>query len=764
MRVFAGECRKIWGNRQFWIGLFLLISITLFSTWTDVRSQLGEEDKETLTAAYDQVEGMTPEEAAARIGFDLTDSETIEQFLDGGETWYEGEIQWPASLIRRIERLGSIPDYIEETIREARQKTTIGIFMTTGFEKENLEKTREVYENLREMRIPVENHTAVEILLSSQVTDLLGMLFALMLLGILISQERESGVLRLYTSCRKGRNNLACAKWLAVCLYTIGAYCLCLICRYGLAVWMAGGGKLDAPLQCLDGYEHSGSTLTIWRYLFLWLGAKAFYLIVAVTQYFILIHLIRTVSVSMVAAGGIWLLESFLYRIVSPVSKWHILKYLTPESLRSIEDCFQTYRNVEFFGRAIPRLAVVWTAALFWGLAFFFLSLYLFCQEADGRLGNFYLDQWGKERLKSWAAKLHTGKKQTIRKNTGKKHEKKSERRARRRRNRPESVIRHETYKLYISCGGLAIIVISLLFQWYVRGYQLTASYNYSESIYKNTIDSLSGPLTQETMEKEEVLRAYYESNAETFQVPLQILQYRVEPFLEYLTALQEEGKEVTVFYDTPWKKYLGTTLSSQDVQDTFVLMIVLILICSAQVCMDHRHGETAFLYATRGGKRQMFRSRCRTAAAMTALLLVLYDGPPLAEAVIHGGTEAFNLPVCEIQGYGFLPDFVTIGAYAIGLNLWRYLVCLILIRLIYEIAEKVQQYTMVVFICLLVFSLSFLGYFLGSSEMAAFGMMPYLNGNQMIQSGGKACLWYLIIGSILTAMIRWYYKRHILA
>lgn len=743
MKILIGECRKLWGNKQVWLGLFLLLTITVFSTGIDVKKAFGEEDPEVLAAAYEKIEGLSPQDAMAVMGLDQMDEETRESILNRGTDWYFSGYLWPASLISQVCRLADISGYIEETIEEAWQKTAISIFSAEGFERNNLIQTKAAYEKLVGLQTPVGNYTAVETLLSSDMIDLLAALFAIMLLGILIGQERESGILRLYSSCARGRMQLAYAKLAAACIWGMLAYSMCLTGRYTTAVFLAGSGSLDVPVQCLQGAEHSGMLLTIRQFLPVWQGSKMVWLCIKTAQFFVLIHLIQKISVSTLSAGVIWLGESLIYRSVSPVSWLQILRYVVPESLRLAEERMQTYRNVEVFDRAVEQTEVVWLFAWISLLVFTVLSGVLFCLEASGKGRAACADRQGNRKK---GPKI-SGKWVRIR--------------SKRWGTKKESVFCHENYKLYGSCGGLLIIAVSLAFQWGIRGYQLTPSYTYTEQAAKSMIQALEGEVTEKTWETVAYLHRFYETDEETYRVSLQILNRRIDPLCEYLKSQTDQGKRVVLFYDMPWKKYFGIS-AGQDVQDTFVFLIVLILVGCGQICLDHRHGETAFLYATQGGKEKMFRAKFSATALMSGILVAMYYVPPLIEAAMSGGSITFRYPLCSIQVYENFPDWVTIGDYIAGLTVWRYGVSLILIQLIFCIAEKIRNYAVSVFVCLSVLGLSFLGYFLGGGRIADMGILPYLNGNRMMQRSAGQIAIFGVIGIIMAMGICLCYRRMI--
>lgn len=149
MRIFGGECRKLWGNRQALMGLLLLLAITVGITYLDVQERQKHENSSDIAAAYAQLEGMDPQEALRYMGLAEADEALLSRLSGGWQDWYEKEQLWPASVIRRVCRLAGIPGYIEETIQEAEKKTSISIFAVKGFEKKNLLRTKTVYQQLR---------------------------------------------------------------------------------------------------------------------------------------------------------------------------------------------------------------------------------------------------------------------------------------------------------------------------------------------------------------------------------------------------------------------------------------------------------------------------------------------------------------------------------------------------------------------------------------------------------------------------------------
>lgn len=308
--------------------------------------------------------------------------------------------------------------------------------------------------------------------------------------------------------------------------------------------------------------------------------------------------------------------------------------------------------------------------------------------------------------------------------------------------------------------GGILILLMTLWFQWNVRGYQLQPAYHYADRICKDMIDPLEGELTEELLEKVETMRQLYESDEERYSLSLQILRKDIDPMCRYLSLQREQGKQVMFFYELPWRECFGVTRSGKDVQDSFVLLPVLVLACCGQVCMDHRHGETAFLYVTKGGRRKMFRAKCKVAFGLYLLLLLLFSLFAFTEAAVSCGVRTLAYPICSIQGFGIFPDWLSIGEYAVGLFLWRGCMGLVVIHLIYCIAETIRQYTSAVFVCFCFLGISFVGYFLGNQTLSDLGLLPYFNGNRMVQHDGLQIAGYLVTGVIAVCGIEWYYRR----
>ena len=84
----------------------------------------------------------------------------------------------------------------------------------------------------------------------------------------------------------------------------------------------------------------------------------------------------------------------------------------------------------------------------------------------------------------------------------------------------------------------------------------------------------------------------------------------------------------------------------------------------------------------------------------------------------------------------------------------------MIVIRLIYSIAESLRQYMSAVFWCFALLGFSFVGYFLKSDIIADLGILPYLNGNQLLQHDRIQIVMLLVIGLVVVFIIEWYYRQ----
>lgn len=354
-----------------------------------------------------------------------------------------------SNVLQRVEPVAHYSSFLNELDGNAEVMKTNGFYPQKSFGYRNILKTQEKYRSLQEVSPKVFYSGGVELLSGERITDLVLLLFCLLVGLELIASERINGTMSLIKPTAKGAGALITAKifagLFAVFLGTLILYGTNLL----IGIIRCGIIPPDAPIQSVYGFDRSPWNISIFIYIVGFFLAKYLWAASVLAIVFLSCYLGRSIF----ACSSIFLL------LLAPsilMQESEISLFCTGDTVR----LFAEYRNLNVLGYPISTFAICIAVMLFLSTVCFTVTKIL--------------------HIKSMAS-------------VSERHIKK--------RNKTRSVSTnlfiHESRKLFLLNGGIGVLVGLLVIQsvTYLNfGYYI----NPQERMYMHYSEILAGPATQE--------------------------------------------------------------------------------------------------------------------------------------------------------------------------------------------------------------------------------------------------------------------------
>lgn len=652
LRLIPFELGKIWRKRGFLLAVCALLLAHLFLLWYTSLPGEGEPPLSAYKKLQAELSGKTEGEKGALIGEwkEMVDGVCFVRDILGmqsfqnemGSILAKQEMEAHPGLFERYNKLYQSGSYLsftgsleqeqafaEEIYEEWQTVSGYGAYLRSiqenkealsgisvfggqsgeSYSLRNLKRSAEDYAGLDGGKIRFIPSRGIVSAMESAWTDLLLVLGVLLLVGSLITGEKEKRLFFVTRSTKYGILHSIGAKLAALCvscLFLTGLFYTVSLVFFGQnAGWFDPG----AALQSVSVYTQSSLPVSVSWYLVFSVLTKALALFGVGTVLTVFSIRSDIAALPFLAGAGIIGGSALLYYLIPAGSVYSVFKYINPVGLMKTEHLYGGYLNFNLFGYPVSRRELSLALIVLTGTAGVLGSLLSF-----GRLRSFE------------AKKLRISVPLPFRPHT--------------------SLFRHESYKLLVTNRGLPVLLLFTALLAY-RSLARTYTPSVGEQYYQSMMAELEGSLTDEKerlilSEKaryEEAFRALSqiermaeageinEEAAERIraQADMTLAFYpafrRVETQYERIRA--EGGRFV---YDTGYL-YLFGILEDAFSVDLLILSVGIVLVMSGLLSMEYQTGALFLIGASRAGKRKVLCCKALAgglAAAALALVPVL--------------------------------------------------------------------------------------------------------------------------------------------
>ena len=555
-------------------------------------------------------------------------------------------------LLQEVQQTANHTQTIESIIEEARTKTSVSIFSEPdSFSYRNQLAAIDRFEDLLHITPVYDMSSGVLHFQTSAVTDLIA-LVAILLFGTEMAiGEHKSGILPILKATRKGRLPLVSAKLVSTAFISFLIACILWGTNLGYCAASFGLGDLARPIQSLPGFTTCSLEVFVGEYLILFfllkwvLYALAGILCLAAGVFW------QESMPTWLTVGGFLGVGYILSQVISPISTWNILKFVNISNLIFTTEWLSEYRNLDFCGSPVEVFTASWVLILVISVLTIALLYWLFCcrNVPAIRQPQFRIPWWVPFQGRSTA------------------------------------LVGHESWKLLAECGAIGVLVLLLLVNIQEPR---TISYDTNELHYKNYMERLAGPLTEEK-------RAYLESEAMRFEgihqqivklrkdyaagelsetdlnsllPPLEralmaeeILLNRVYPQMERILQLKDEGKEAHFVYE-PGYSYLFGLNAQHSKAGAAALVVAGIILCFSNIFpIETSSGMLPILNVSKKGRTASAGCKLAICICITVIIFFIAQIPDYRYVLKNYGFPDLNAPLCSIEAFAGWHDSVSI-------------------------------------------------------------------------------------------------------
>lgn len=475
-----------------------------------------------------------------------------------------------------------------------------------NFSFRNIQKSADDYADLNTEGVRWTPSKTIVSVMESPWTDILLILLAFLVVGSLITEEKQKGLFFITRSTKYGISNSIISKLSALLIHCLVFSALFYGANYLFFGFSAGWCDMGAKLQSLAPYMESNLPVSISGYIFLSVFTKDLVIFGAGAMLTAVCILSEKVVLPYLFGLAVWSGSWALYQFVPAASKSSIAKYINLFGILRTENLYGAYLNLDVAGYPVSRVVLSWIA----------IAAVVLC----GTALNYVFFLKGKNlQIKRRAKRISF-------------------------RFRPYScLLRHEGYKILITNHALAVL---LAFCALIGYHELTHTYTPSvqEQYYQDIMLRLEGKQTGEKIDLIESEAARYREafeeidridmavasgglDEETGRV-MKIKWQGITAFYPAFQRVEQQYRSVSenggkYIYDTGYLYLLGI-MGDGGINNFLLVTIGIILAFSHVISMEYQNGAWGILCATAKGKRNIITRKIVVCLISTAIFLAV--------------------------------------------------------------------------------------------------------------------------------------------
>lgn len=558
-------------------------------------------------------------------------------------------------LRAQAEYLADYPGYLERVKDQAYKMQYSSIFATdpNSFVYRNILKTAKDFAECAGNGIRLGYDRPLQDWLAFSWADW-GFLATVLLLVMSFLDERKKGLAAIVRTCPAGRGRLQISKLLILLCYCAGMTLLLYYLPLALSLIMEGGWEdLARPVQSLAEFQKCTAQLTIAEFLVQFFFMKtACGFLLGVLIWFALSFLEQVQLCWLVTVVGLSI-EYLLYTFVPAQSILSPLRYVNIFSYVFTSKIYTEYLNVNLFTYPIGKSTMLLSLLFLGAIILSVVITYILPKRYP--FGN-------RDRLGRWLL-LWNRMGDVIRSRLG--------------------MLGFEWYKmLFLTAGGI-ILILGFLFS---RDLPLNsgAYSRLEDSVYRQYVAQVQGPVTQDTYDYITQARAALESSDMDTSAFAEAL-FRLEQTIEGLPDgawIVDDTMFLNIYGSKGWYAQRNTAL---------IALIILCACLSSLFSAEQDCDLRKVLHSTPRGRAWLFWVKYAVAVGVTVLvwLMVIVQEWRTASKLL--GETILNAPCVSI---GMLKDFTgTVGAFITTLCISKGIFLLIPMNLCVFIAERSKKF-----------------------------------------------------------------------
>ena len=624
-------------------------------------------------------------------------------------------------------------EFIRELPERAEGLSAISIFSyVSSFSNRSIQKSLRDYLSLGEAEIRPDYDQGVKAVGSDYVSILFVFILTLGAAVILFSEEEESGLMRLLQTTKRGRTELAAAKWAALLLCSI-SFTLFI---YGGEVVIAGirlgFGDITRSLQSVSDFRDCCYRLSVGGYLgmsiLLPMGSAAVF---ASLMAFLFIFLKRP----WIAAGAVAVfigLNYLLYRFLSENAALNALKFVNLFSLCDAYSRYSVYCNINFFGIPVSVLPSSFLSGAVMLLAGAFFSVFCFSKGIGLRI-TFPLSFRRKSRIRG-----------SVR------------------------VFIQEHYRMYIGAFGILVIAL-MLFLGYRKTEQGELLLSNADYLYYTYGQEIAGEITDDTaswfLKKQEELNLEAsggitedtELTEEERTAALFAAQMKAREIEEKRRALQRIQEEY-ILLETARSRGIPMHYISKIQTDpvffegntyllsALLMFLILCFSCAPTFSQDEESGMGRLVHTSKYGRNRVFFSRYLTMLLFYSCAFLLFFLPYLYNWVRFYRMTDWGAPVQSVLRYVHAEGNMTLRGFSVLWILGSYISGTGFVFLMALLSRVCRKNSTTMIVSAVVIAADFLVNLLGFSVMSSLALSSGFAVTEILERGGRTGIILVIL------------------
>lgn len=574
----------------------------------------------------------------------------------------DGELY--GALFSRLHQIESYPSEMQRIIDVA--ESNLAEFAAMGMSENSYtyryqERVISHYEHMRDnVTIELEYTRGWDVYFDYTAVNIFLFAFLILCGTVIFSQERSCGFLPIIRSTELGRRTTALAKIAAMSVVTIVALLLFTLTTFAVVGIRCGYSSPTNAIQAFSRFTLSPYLLSVGRYFVVTILVKAIAFSLFSSLVLLFSLLFSDFVLSYACSLGFFGINFLLYTL-SYINADNPFKNLNLVATAAVNPLFVRYRSINFFGAVIGYLPFMICTFLLLFLLVSALTVRRFSTETRA------------VRPISFGAPI-----EALRRFIGA-HPAKTRQLPQKTHCRMYSLFAFECHKTLISSRLLMLTLLLLIAKCLIASEAYAPSVSYSDTIYREYMTTLAGPITAEKRayiaEERERISSILAKKASTQEAYLteqisfsEYAEYldryndaygrdglfsSIEEHLRYIDRLAEQGIEADFVYDTGWRKLFETPFD-------YTLFAALLILFAGNFASEYTGKSSSgsfssILRSTKFGRRQTFSAKMLSCMLIAGITTAVWG---LVDLLFIG--RAYSLPemVSPLQSIELFADY----------------------------------------------------------------------------------------------------------
>lgn len=396
MKLTYYELQKVIGKRTFLIVLTLCFVINIFLlyyTQSSDEENLKLQYKDKYVEMINRYKNLPTDKAvekvkAEQLAYDIyaemnsiafateedeikTITETLQQYKKDNPKAYkkaeniakQGENLWEVQFLydvsSQLDYIKSYPDFIGQMGQRADLQSSVSVFGDeNSFSYNNLYKTAEDYEHLKNIDLSIGNSNALQATTGYTLTDFFVIAVVFLVCIFLFGYERDRGLYNLVKSSKYGRLRTIISKLLVLFGVSIAVSLIFTLGNYTANTLLYGADDLNRSIQSVPEFRNCPFGLSAWQYLILFALMKITGTVAVASIFAMIFTIFSSPALMYISSVGVVIGEYLLYAFIPSASSFNYPKYINIFYVLS-NSFVGEYINLNIFSKAVTAFPLV---------------------------------------------------------------------------------------------------------------------------------------------------------------------------------------------------------------------------------------------------------------------------------------------------------------------------------------------------------------------------------------------------------------------